>query len=268
MTNSASPLPAKIINALYRMRSRSGGVDRAIRFITRSIMPRRGIIRKGVGAGLKFDTTGGNLSYLCGGIEAEEENALQTFLKPGNVFYDIGANIGFYSTLAARIVGPEGAVYAFEPFPEAASAARRNALLNNFGHVRVIEAAASDHSGVASFAVGLNSVTNHLSTHQSAGEIEVPLITIDAHSRSEQNRPPTLVMVDVEGSEIAVLRGMLITIARHRPVIICEVHWILQEFYDFYTSELKPLGYDLSTLDGSPLPMTPLRYHALLSPRL
>jgi FkbM family methyltransferase len=67
------------------------------------------------------------------------------------VFYDIGANAGFYAIIGARCVGEQGWVYAFEPTPELAERIRYNAEINNFDHVDVVTAAVCDEDGTISF---------------------------------------------------------------------------------------------------------------------
>ena len=72
----------------------------------------------GIGKGLKFDSGGERIAYVLGTAEPEQQNVMSQFLRQGDVFYDIGANKGFFTVLAARLVGDKGVVYAFEPFPE------------------------------------------------------------------------------------------------------------------------------------------------------
>jgi hypothetical protein len=92
----------------------------------------------------------------------------------------------------------------------------------------------------------------------------VPALRVDTFSW--EHRPPTLILIDVEGHEIQVLQSGLRTIAKFAPVLMVEVHYLGQAFRDFYDKNLRPLGYDASTYDGKPLPSDPVRYHALLVP--
>src|SRR4051794_40762390 len=70
--------------------------------MSQGLVDRDGIIQRGLGKGLQFNATGGYPGYLFGTSESEEQSLLGKLLRPGAVFYDIGANIGFYSTLAGR----------------------------------------------------------------------------------------------------------------------------------------------------------------------
>ena len=78
-------------------------------------------------------------TYFEGGAEPEVQNALQQYLRPGMIFYDIGANIGFFSLLAARIVGKDGRVVAFEADPEIAARLREHITRNDCGVISVEE---------------------------------------------------------------------------------------------------------------------------------
>ncbi len=82
-----------------------------------------------------------------GVLEVPVQEALRRTLPPGGVLFDVGANIGFFSMLAGRIVGQNGRVYAFEPAPRNAEAIRRGAAANGFSNIEVIERAAFERSG-------------------------------------------------------------------------------------------------------------------------
>jgi hypothetical protein len=70
-------------------------------------------------------------------------------------------------------------------------------------------------------------------------------------------------MIDVEGAEIDVLRGMADTIGEHKPIIVCEVHWIGSAFDRYVERELCPLGYRMAALESEPTGST-ARWHAVL----
>ena len=122
-------------------------VGPAVGYVGRRLVAGEGTIKYGVGAGLRIDATGLAPGFVLGTSDPLEQAALAEHLKPGGVFYDIGANAGFFCLLAARVVGDRGRVYAFEPHPGFATLARKNAGLNEFGWVEVVEAAASDEVG-------------------------------------------------------------------------------------------------------------------------
>src|SRR5271166_1488898 len=101
------------------------------------------------------------VSRLCllGAYEPTETAFIENFLHPGMAFVDIGANIGWYSIIAAKIVGLSGLVYSFEPRPNTCNYLRRSISENRFSQVNVFQLALSDASGslpIATFGADKN----------------------------------------------------------------------------------------------------------------
>lgn len=261
-----SYLPAHWIRSIGRLQFQLPVIGPVIGYIGRNVLATRGVIRHGIGSGLRFDATGGVPGFLFGTSEPAEQEALARYLRPGSVFYDVGANIGFFAILAARLVGPTGRVVAFEPSPTNAEALRRNVGLNGFMHVDVIEAAAGAEPGEATLQLGVISGTNSIKFHRTAGTVTVPLVTLDEIRRQRGLPAPTLVMLDCEGAEIDVLRGMAATIREVRPVIMVEVHWLGRSFLDYCRDQIEPLDYTVRPLTGPSIPEGPVRWHAVLEP--
>lgn len=232
--------------------------------IAPALTARRGTITRGVGAGLAFDATGGQPGYLLGTTEPAEQAKLAAVLRPGGVCYDIGANIGFFSTIAGRLVGSAGEVFAFEPFPASARQTALNAELNGFANVTVIQTAVSDRTGAATLQIGGGSATHRLGAADSGG-IDVPVINIDEWRAETGATTPSVVIIDAEGAEVDILRGMASTIRESRPVILCEVHWLGQAFDEYVAEAILPLGYSVEALDDEK-PSGLARWHAVLSP--
>lgn len=230
------------------------------------LVARSGVIQRGAGKGLRFNGRGCSPGYVAGTSEPLEQSLLLKYLSPGAVFYDIGANAGFYGVIAARAVGPTGCVYAFEPMPELAERVRENASLNSMTNLTVVEVAVSNEDGVVNFgAQGSLSMLNSIGAARTANG-QVPVRTLRVDTFSAGHRPPSLVLIDIEGDEIPALQGALQTIGTWTPVLMVEVHYLGQVFIDFYEQFLRPLGYEASTYDGKPLCPEPVRYHALLVP--
>ncbi len=165
-------------------------------------------------------------------------------LPRGAVFYDIGANLGFFSLLAAHLTGlGEGRVYAFEAAPDNAEAIRANARLNHIPNVVVVNKAVAARSGRGRLQVVDDQSWSKLAEY---GEhpftervIDVELVAIDDLVGDGGLPPPALVKIDVEGAEIAVLEGMRDTIERHRPAIVCELH----DTHDEFVAVMRSHGY-------------------------
>lgn len=216
-------------------------------------------IAGGEGRGLKIVPLEGDREITLGSYETPVQRALLENVAAGGVVYDIGANIGFFSLLAARRVGPGGGVYAFEPVDRNAAAIGRSAQLNGFATIEVFTKAAGSATGVAEL---------HLARHiggavlasvgappDRRGSVVVEVVALDDFIRERGLRPPTLVKVDVEGAELDVLRGMEKTLKSHDPVLICELDDATQAGLERKARDLADLlggmGYDLSELARS-----------------
>lgn len=165
-------------------------------------------------------------------------------LRPGAVVVDVGANVGWYTLLAAARVGPSGQVYAFEPGAESCRLLEQSAAWNAFGHVRVFECAVSDVEGVVGF--GLDDSNGRIS-HERVREspLQVRSETLDRALAGE--RRVDVIKVDVEGAEARVLRGARALLERDRPVLVTE----LSPFGLRLASSVEPEAYldELRALD-------------------
>jgi FkbM family methyltransferase len=238
----------------------------------------RGVLRvpQGPAGGLAFDMRYLPVSHAhfgsiaFGNLESAVQEAMVRHLGDGGVFYDIGANLGFFALLGAHLAGLDtGHVYAFEAAPENAEAIRSNAALNGIGNVTVIAKAVAASSGRGRLQVvddqswsKLENYGEHPYTEQ---VIDVDLVAIDDLVAAGELRAPTVVKIDVEGAELAVLEGMRSTIDAYRPAIICELHDTHAEF----VAAMRAHGYRLINLEGT-IPVTEqgASAHALALPPL
>jgi FkbM family methyltransferase len=160
--------------------------------------------------------------------EPQVQKALVDHLRPGMVFYDLGANIGFFSLMAARLVGPEGRVISFEADPEIAARLRENLVRNRFTHAHVEQKAVWSESANVSFARVDPSTSpdrglGHVSPNGSApGTITVEAVSLDQYTASHP--PPDFLKCDVEGAEVAVFQGVSQLFAGKRPILLVETH--------------------------------------------
>ncbi len=222
--------------------------------LRRSAMP----VLAGNGRGLRVQV-GQSVMRVASRGEERVEQALLDLLGAGDVFYDLGANIGWYSLLAARAVGPTGGVLAFEPELENALHAQRNAEVNGFAHMTVIPAAVTDADSWLEFDVR-GSLQGRL--HRSEGEAQaklraqpdahfkgtrlVPAVALDSWLAATGQPAPTAVKIDVEGAELRVLLGMRETLAAAKPALIIELHGTREEVAD----ELDRAGYEHSAIES------------------
>lgn len=194
----------------------------------RGAVARRGRrISAGPATGLRIGSAEASADYALGTNELPVQVALADALGAGDVFLDVGANVGFFSLLAARLVGPTGAVWAVEPVPANVAQIQHNARRNRFRNLAVVDAAASSSAGTTTLLLAVHPggavIASAGAPPDPAGALEVRTVRIDDLVASGQVRPPTVVKIDVEGAELDVLEGMPATLRDHRPVVVCEV---------------------------------------------
>lgn len=155
---------------------------------------------------------------------------LQRILKPGGVFYDVGANIGFFTLWGARCVGSTGEVHAFEPVPANRQRIEATIAANALKYVAVNGAAVSDEIGTLTLYLP-ESVTNSgwasvVPSERRTVAIDVPTTTLDDYVLGgEGRRMPNLIKIDIEGSEPRALSGMRrMLAAADAPDLIIEVN--------------------------------------------
>jgi FkbM family methyltransferase len=180
---------------------------------------------------------------------------LARILPAGGTFVDVGANIGYFSLLAARILGGEGKVIAFEPIPRLIEQASRSAGASEVRTIRFVGAACGAQGGMATIAIDRHDIgTSSLAvTRPSTEAIEVEVVTLDDALRDEPR--VDAIKIDVEGWELDVLRGATAVLRRHAPVLIVEYSPTLYERIAPGTSEqllrfLEEHGYQLSLPSG------------------
>jgi len=219
-------------------------------------------IQYGPAAGLwiRINPRTGQEAFL-GKCEPLVQRALADYLRPGMTFYDLGANIGFFSLLAARLVGPQGRVISMEPDPEIAARLRENLAQNQFGWADVEQKAAWSSTASVTFSRcdasaspdrGLGRVTTAQSP--TGASLTVEAISLDDFCSSHPQ--PDCIKCDVEGAEVEVFRGARNLLHRRHPVIICEMH--SQANLAHLCRQFVDLHYDCSTLDHNHVLAVPI----------
>jgi FkbM family methyltransferase len=143
--------------------------------------------------------------YWTGTYEAELQETLWARLPRGGTFWDIGAHVGFFSTLASRRVGPNGHVLAVEPFAENLRRLEDVLALNGISNVVVLPLAILGQAGYASFLPSPASSMGSVTAGRVADGTPVSAQSLDA--LLERFPVPDIVKIDVEGAELDVLRG-------------------------------------------------------------
>jgi len=154
-------------------------------------------------------------------IESELTDYLRDTLKPGDTFVDVGANVGWFTLIAAKAVGPTGRVVAVEPEPRNAAKLRGNVAANGFGNVTVLEKAASDTPGTLSLHIAdLGENHSVADLGYGRGTVSVEAVRLD----DAITGPVRLIKVDVEGYEAQVLAGLERT-PRDNPGVVLVIEF-------------------------------------------
>lgn len=143
-------------------------------------------------------------------LETGTRRFIQKYLKPGNVFVDVGANMGIHTLAAASVMQNQGKIYAFEPLEETARLLKKTALFNT--HLDIIEihtAAVSNRTGYQKLFLaktsGLHSLFPLTGAYaEDVPPIEVPVVKLDDVLN---NITVDLIKIDAEGSEVNILEG-------------------------------------------------------------
>lgn len=188
-------------------------------------------------------------SYGFGTYEPEVVRAVQSVVCPGWVTVDIGANIGYFTLLLAKLVGPRGRVIVFEPLPENFDVLRENVDLNGYRNVILEPKAVLDTPGSARlYRQREHLLTGTASVVQGQGVgLRVPAVSLDAYLDAIGERV-NFVKIDVEGAEAAVLNGMRRTLTEDRPGVLVELHDDLSPDHPAL-STLRAHGYGIRYLD-------------------
>lgn len=175
---------------------------------------------------------GGGASVYFDLVEPDQTRRVVEALRPRQVFYDVGANVGYYSLIASRVVGDEGRVVCFEPFLENVNHLYRHVHLNRLHNVDVLPVACSSGVGMTGFILGDNGALGHISGVNDGGGSDngfagdacwVPTFSLDEFAL-RSGRWPAIIKIDVEGAELLVLHGAERILERCKPTIFLSTH--------------------------------------------
>jgi FkbM family methyltransferase len=200
-------------------------------------------VKAGPLTGRKWIITSG-AKYLRGTQEVYKTEAFIKNFKKGEILFDIGAHVGYFSAMAALINDGTGGVFAFEPRPMNARFFRKHMKKNNFQNVTLFEAAVGDSEKDVKFDTGHGSATGHVSTR---GRMKVKQVSIDNMIKKGILPFPDFIKIDVEGGEIEVLKGLTEIISIHHPKILVATH--NNECHNYTMDFLKRNNYKIEILN-------------------
>lgn len=259
---AAKILPVSFQQALYKFKPLAGLI-------------RRGLNRAAPTGIVPVKVAGGDLAgysilldmqidkdYWLGTYEPELQETVRKLVKPGEVIYDVGANIGYISLLLAKAAGETGRVYAFEALPENADRWRRNIELNGKEpRLRLIPKAVTGAAGPVTFLVhasgGMGKVAGSGGRpDQYRAEIVVEGVSLDEFVYGQGNPAPQVIKMDIEGGEVLALPGMARLLAEAQPLLMMELHG--QESSRAAWDTLTAAGYRICWMRGGFPPIASL----------
>jgi FkbM family methyltransferase len=200
------------------------------------------------------------------GMNYEEQLWRYLLPRPGDVFLDVGANVGWYSLNVGRAVGPAGLVLAVEPDQDNFAVLKENIRLNHLSNVIALNFAAWDRDGELDLILA-ETCTGHTVKREWASSarpwswfserpvtVKVPARRLDDVLQKQNLTRIDWVKIDVEGAEVEVLRGLRQTLTRFQPRILVE-----SESPEDLTGILQPMGYQVLLL-GQLAPGAPPNY--------
>jgi len=250
---------------------RSMPVIKAARWMRESIAGGSTVVITEPMYGHRMQTNPDYIDLIKGqGYEKGTTKLFTELVKEGMNVVDIGANIGYYTLLAARRVGPHGRVYAFEPEPQNFKLLTENLRLNGYKNVIAVQKAVSNKSGTVSLFLGMRGSGTHslVSTRDYSKEaIGIEAVTLDEFFEKAGTPDIHVIKMDIEGWEIEALDGMRNTVIHNSPLSM------LLEFYPWglLTRNMNPkalidkvtqLGFSISIIDDETGQTTSLsEYH-------
>ncbi|HEY6168152.1 MAG TPA: FkbM family methyltransferase [Verrucomicrobiae bacterium] len=183
-------------------------------------MPLMVTIRDGPLKGRKWIATSGS-KFVRGTYESYNTQLFADALREGQVVFDVGAHVGYYTAIASLRVGPKGRVFSFEPRPINLKFLRRHIKANDLGNVSVTAACVGDKMGEARFDTNTGTGTGHIADD---GDLGVDMVCLDELVKSGRLPAPNFMKIDVEGAEQLVLAGAEHVINSARPTMLISTH--------------------------------------------
>jgi len=196
---------------------------------------------------------GDSLNLSVNGIyERLETGLVQKEVKQGDIIVDIGANIGYYTLMFAKLVGQSGRVYAFEPDPTNFEILKKNVELNGYENVVLVKKAVSDKNGTTKLYLSENKADHRIFFSNDESErksIDIETVRLDDFFSQMGARRARIsfIKMDIQGAELSALNGMKDLVSLNKPKIVTEFSPIQHKRfgYDYrhYLNLIYSLGY-------------------------
>lgn len=197
------------------LRMRFRFLDSIYRFLSSKLQPQFVEIN---GVKIFVDPKDSSNLFLISAYEPAVTAIFKERVKKGFVVVDVGANIGYYTLLGAKLVGKSGRVFAFEPDPELAALLRRGIVENGFENVTLVEKAVSDSSGVATLFMS-NGLKDNRCYYAGGKKKRITVETVKLDDFFENSQRIDMMKIDIEGFELRAMKGARDTLARTEAII-------------------------------------------------
>ncbi len=158
--------------------------------------------------------------FISGNYEPEKTDVILNNVKTSDIVLDVGAHIGYFTMLMAKLVGGSGHIYSFEPRPLNYKMLENNIKTNKLTNVTIKTLAIGNKTGKVNFDATTGTGTGHISKD---GNITVEITTVDKFCKDE-NITPSFIKIDIEGGEVEALKGAEQTIENYKPKILLATH--------------------------------------------
>jgi FkbM family methyltransferase len=174
-----------------------------------------------LGHRIHLDRQDSLLLSVNGVYEALETRLFEESIAPGDVVVDVGAHIGYYTLLAARAVGPQGSVIAFEPERENFRHLSRNLAENGYTNVTCVNGAVSDRSGRQALFISSDNTGDHriYTGDEKRAKYSVDVVSLDDFF-ADRSKSVNVIKMDVQGAEPKVLEGMKALLRANDDVVL------------------------------------------------
>ena len=206
--------------------------------------------------------------------EPELTAMIQSETRPGDVAVDIGANIGYYTLILARCVGPDGRVFAFEPDPVNFAVLQKNILTNGYKNVVALNKALSDQAASAKLFLAPDNLADHRIFDPGDGRQSIPIETLVFDEfLADASVEINVIKMDIQGAEYRALRGMRSVLTRSRNITLFTEFWPYGLFKageadpEAFLRLLNELGFTIYDVCSPRSPLAQARIDALIERR-
>jgi len=197
--------------------------------------------------------------FFNGTVDVDLVTFLKKRLQTGSVFFDIGANSGFFSLIASKII-KNGSIHAFEPVPAVYKNLLESSLVNSINNIQVNNICLSNKTGFTPFYVSYNSDVSSIkknSNIKKEKKIKVKTLTLLDYCKKNAIKKIDIIKIDTEGSEKNILFPSGSILKKFKPMLIVEFSNKNAKAFDYHPNEvydfLVKIGYKIYSFKNGKL---------------